>query len=415
MAPEPRTQPVALVVDDDPGLRKFGEMMVEAAGFRSESAASGSDAIAALQTLDPAVVLLDMQMPGKDGIDVMRAMAAAKRAAKLVIFGGSDQRTIEVSAEIARHHGLTVAASLLKPVHTDRLRKVLTRLCMELSPFDTQRLRECLETDQVILHYQPKIALPTRQLIGVEALLRCEDSAGRLVSPETVLAVAEQSGNVDDLSFAVFKAAIAQRRSWSKQGLDLGMAVNLSARGAVNRDLPDQLESLCIANDVPPEALTIELTETAVMNDSLLAMETLVRLRLRGFQLSIDDFGTGYSSLVRLQQLPFSELKIDKSFVTARQRSRDNEVIIRAITQLALNLEMKCVIEGVEDEETLSFSKDLGCSCAQGYFVARAMPADRLPRFAKEWHTRQKWRGRAVDVAAKSTLPPLLPSKAANR
>jgi EAL domain-containing protein (putative c-di-GMP-specific phosphodiesterase class I)/ActR/RegA family two-component response regulator len=391
VAKNTRLQPVALVVDDDAGLRKFGEMMVESAGFRPETAASGVEALAMIQRLEPAVVLLDLQMPGKDGIDVMHGMAAAKCTAKLVIFSGNDQRTLDVSAEIARQRGLTVVASFKKPVAADKLRQVLNGLSLELCPFDETRLRECLDQGLLRLHYQPKIDLATREICGVEALLRCQDANGRAISPESVLAIAEQCGAVDEISHAIFALAIDQRRDWSKAGLDLGVAVNLSARAAMNPDLPDRLFDLCVKAEVPPETITVELTETAVMNDSLLAMETLVRLRLRGFELSIDDFGTGYSSLVRLQQLPFSELKVDKSFVTTRQKSPENSVIIRTLAQLAQNLDLKCVVEGVEDEATLDFVASLGCNCAQGYFMSRALPPDGVPRFVKEWHTRQKW------------------------
>jgi EAL domain-containing protein (putative c-di-GMP-specific phosphodiesterase class I)/ActR/RegA family two-component response regulator len=378
-------QPVALVVDDDAGLRKFGAAMSEEAGFRAESAATGAEALAAIETLHPAVVLLDLQMPDKDGIHVMQIMASAKSDAKLILLSGIDGRTLTVSTEIARQRGLSVVASLQKPVPAEKLRQILHRLSIEFSSFDVHRLRESLEGDLIRLHYQPKVTLSSRTIAGVEALLRCHDAGGNPVSPEAVIAVAEQSGAIDELTHKVFALAIAQRRAWSEQGVELDMAVNLCARGAIEADLSDRLADLCAANQVPPQALTIELTENTVTSDSLLAMETLVRLRLRGFALSIDDFGTGYSSLVRLQQLPFSELKIDKSFVITAQKSPQNEVIIRTLAQLANNLQMKCVIEGVEDEATLEFAASQGCNFAQGYFIAPALPPDEVPRFAKEW------------------------------
>jgi EAL domain-containing protein (putative c-di-GMP-specific phosphodiesterase class I) len=378
-------------VDDDAGLRKFAEMLAEAAGFQPETAKNGTEALARIEALKPAVVLLDLQMPGKDGIDVMHGMAAAHSTAQLIIFSGNDRRTLDVAAEIAQQRGLKVAAKLQKPVVADQLRRVLAQLSLELSPFDEARLRECLDNHTIGLQYQPKIHLPDREVVGVEALLRCVDTAGRAISPEAVLTVAEQCGCGDELSYVIFGSAIAQRRLWSEQGLEISVAVNLSAKGAVRHDLPDRLYELCEVNRVPAAAITIELTETAVMNDNLLAMETLVRLRLRGFGLSIDDFGTGYSSLVRLQQLPFSELKIDKSFVTTRQKSSQNNAIIRAVTQLALNLNLKCVIEGVEDEDALRLAESLGCDYAQGYLISPSLPPDRIPPFAREWSTRQKW------------------------
>src|SRR5690606_13302383 len=151
--------------------------------------------------------------------------------------------------------------------------------------------------------------------------------------PETVISVAENGGTIDELTELVFRKALAQRQRWSRRGLDLGIALNLSARSTFNQDLPEFLVALCAETGVPHDAVTIELTETAVMDDRLVAMEAMVRLRLKGFRLSIDDFGTGYSSLLRLKQLPFSELKVDKSFVIAMHGSRDYPVIVNAMIQ----------------------------------------------------------------------------------
>jgi EAL domain-containing protein (putative c-di-GMP-specific phosphodiesterase class I)/CheY-like chemotaxis protein len=393
LAKSRRSQPVALVVDDDAGLRKFSEAMSEESGFRPHSAASGAEALAALETVRPAVVLLDLELPDKDGIDVMQALASAKSDAKLILLSCNDTRTLIVSSEIARQRGLSVVASLSKPVAAEKLRQILHRVSLDLSPFDEDWLRESLDSGLIRLHYQPKIMLPSRRIVGVEALLRCRDAGGRPTSPEVVVAVAEQSGAIDALSEKVFAIAIRQSREWRAENLELGVAVNLCARGAIGPDLPHRLFDLCAAEQVPPAGLTIELTENALTSDSLLAMESLTRLRLRGFQLSIDDFGTGYSSLVRLQQLPFSELKIDKSFVTTPQKSPANDAIIRTVVQLAQNLGMKCVIEGIEDEATLDFAASLGCDFAQGYFIAPALAPEDVPRFVGEWHGRQKWRG----------------------
>jgi EAL domain-containing protein (putative c-di-GMP-specific phosphodiesterase class I) len=382
-------RPLALIVDDDAGLRKFSQVIAENAGFHAETAESGAEALRLIETLAPAIVLLDLQMPGTDGLDVMRAMAQRKSSARLIILGGQDRRIAEIAAEVARGNGLSVAASLQKPLGADQLKGILSEICIEFSPFNTERLQECITGEGIVLHYQPKIALPSRKFVGVEALLRCRDGHGHLIPPGTVLGVAEQSELIGSLSMAVFEKSIVQYAVWRDEGLELDMAVNLSASGADDSDLPDRIFKLCAANRMPPSALTIELTETAVMSDHLVAMETLLRLRLRGFDLSIDDFGTGYSSLVRLQQIPFTELKIDKSFVTMRQRYSGSAIILKTISQLAQNLDMKCVIEGVEDAETLNFVEALGCTAAQGYFMSRPLPADQIVRFAKEWNASQ--------------------------
>lgn len=381
--------PLTIVVDDEPSIREFVKTVAEQAGFAVEMAADGRELLAMLSDRSPSVIILDLNMSDTDGVQVMRELAARHLKSKIVIFSGSDVRVLETSSEIARQRGLTISAVLQKPVRKVELLNILRQINLESELFSSTTLRSCLDENLITLHYQPKISLPSLEAVGCEALLRCQDPAGRAVPPETVIAVAEKAGMIDEVTEWVFRHAMEQRRHWSEQGLDLGIAVNLSARCSFNQDLPELFVDCCNKNNVPMEAVTIELTETAVMNDQLLAMETMVRLRLKGFDLSIDDFGAGYSSLLRLKQMPFTEMKVDKSFVTALHDSRDNAVIVKAIIQLARSLEMRCVVEGVEDQAALDFASGFGCDAAQGYFIARPMPATEIAGFIKSWQWRK--------------------------
>lgn len=384
-----RAAPIALIADDEPAIRDYVASVARQAGFEVKLAGSGDELLGLLSEPFPHVIILDLNMPNTDGVQVMRKLASRGLDSKLIIFSGSDLRVIEASSEIARQHGLVIGAILQKPIRKAELLSVLQRLNQESAPFSSGMLRACLDANLITLHYQPKISLPACEVIGCEALLRCVDPVGRAVAPETVIAVAESGGMIDEVTEWVFREAIEQRQRWSRQGSDLGIAVNLSARSTFNQSLPELLSQICSEQRTPSEAVTIELTETAVMSDRLSAMETMVRLRLKGFRLSIDDFGTGYSSLLRLKQLPFTELKIDKSFVIALHSSRDNPVIVKAMIQLAENLEMRSVVEGVEDKTALDFAARSGCNEAQGYFIGRPMPGPEVPGFIKAWAWRR--------------------------
>ena len=381
--------PRAVIVDDEPAIREYVAMVARQAGFEVDLAGSGAELIAHLVEPFPHIIVLDLNMAHTDGVQVMRELARRKIDSRIVIFSGSDLRVIEAASEIARQHGLCIGAVLQKPVRKADLLKALERLGQESAPFTATTLRTCLDQKLVTLNYQPKISLPACAVIGCEALLRCVDAVGRPIDPEKVVAVAEGSGMIDTVTEQVFREAIKERQRWSGQGFDLGISVNLSARSTFNQELPELFERICVEHQVPTKAVTVELTESAVMDDRLLAIEAMVRLRLKGFNLSIDDFGTGYSSLLRLKHIPFTEMKVDKSFVVALHQSRDNAVIVKAIIQLARSLEMYSVVEGVEDKAALDFVTQCGCDEAQGYFIARPMPGADVPGFIKAWPWRQ--------------------------
>ena len=370
-----QNRPVTLIVDDEPGIRNFVQHVAESVGMQAVGAVSGSDALSKLKTLSPTIIVMDMQMPNGDGVQLIQGLAGLHIKAKIVIISGADTRLLEVSAEIARQRGLDIGAVLHKPVRFEELRRTLSELYSATMPFSATSLRKIIDSETPILHYQPKVRLTDAGFCGVEALLRCRDAADRPVDPEFAIDLAEHSGLMTELNDRIFREAVEQRRQWSENGRELDIAINLCASVSFERDLPERLTEMCEEHKVPSTAIILEMTERALERDNLVAMETMTRLRLMGFRLSIDDFGAGHSSLVRLRQMPFTELKIDKSFVTNLERSSENAVIVRSLVQLAQNLEMHCVIEGVEDAYALKFAAGLGCSEAQGYHIARPMPA----------------------------------------
>jgi diguanylate cyclase (GGDEF)-like protein len=234
-------------------------------------------------------------------------------------------------------------------------------------------LRGAIEGGQLVLHYQPKLDLRTGRVCGCEALVRWEHPELGLLLPGAFLAMAESTSMIRPLTSRVLTEALVDVARWREDGLDLGVAVNVSARCLVDQAFPDTVRELLAGAGVPPARLSLELTESAIMADPALTASVMARLHGMGVVLSVDDFGTGYSSLAYLQQLPVEELKIDRSFVAAMAQET-SAVIVRSTIELGRNLGLRVVAEGVEDEGALDRLRELGCPVAQGFAISRALP-----------------------------------------
>jgi diguanylate cyclase (GGDEF)-like protein len=239
-------------------------------------------------------------------------------------------------------------------------------------------LRRAIEREELVLHYQPKAALGSGAVSHVEALVRWQRPEHGMVPPNEFIPLAEHTGLIKQLSAYVLDAALRQLRSWLDAGLDLGVAVNLSARNLLEADLPDQIANLLLTRRVPAERLILEITESTIMADPARALGVLSRLSEMGIRLSIDDFGVGYSSLSYLKRLPVDEIKIDRSFVAHMDDDEDDAFIVRSTIDLGRNLGLNVVAEGVETEAVWDELGELGCDYAQGWFLGRPMPAAEL-------------------------------------
>ena len=232
-------------------------------------------------------------------------------------------------------------------------------------------LHLAIEREELSLAYQPKLTLRTGCVAGVEALARWTRS-GKPVEPSAFIPVAEQSGLIDRLTEWVLRTSLRQWASWRDQGVTMGIAINVSAACLRDLDFPDRLQRLCYLEGVPPDQITVELTESATQHVIRL-LDTLTRFRIKGVRVALDDFGTGYSSLLQLRQLPFTELKIDQNFTRDLATAEDSRLIVKSVIDLAHALGLTAVAEGVEDAETLRLLASLGCDEIQGFFIARPM------------------------------------------
>jgi diguanylate cyclase (GGDEF)-like protein len=244
-------------------------------------------------------------------------------------------------------------------------------------------LRRAIADGQIYLQYQPKIDLRTRSVRAVEALARWEHPVLGPQSPIEFIGLAEQTGLIRPLTRSVLERALMQVRAWRDRGLEVSVAVNLSPRSLCDPHLADQVAEQLAAAGLGADALVLEITESTLMHDPARAMQTVQRLHEMGVELSIDDFGTGYSSLAYLKRLPIDELKVDRSFVANLVTDQSDAVIVRSTIELAHNLGLRTVAEGVEDAATLEHLAGLGCDLAQGYHLSRPLLPDALEQWAR--------------------------------
>jgi len=235
--------------------------------------------------------------------------------------------------------------------------------------------------------YQPKVRLLDGHLMRVEALVRWEDPEFGSVAPSRFVPLAEKHGLIEDLTQWGLRTTLRQWLKWCEQGIDTCLAFNISALSLEQLDFPDLVERMCRALGVPTDRLVLELTEGATQ-PLVKLMDTLTRFRIKGIGLAIDDFGTGYSSLSQLRQLPFTEVKIDQSFVADAVSSRDSRVIVQSVVDLAHGLGLTATAEGVETTDQLRLIRELGCDVVQGYLISRPLEPEQLLPWKQEFKSR---------------------------
>ena len=372
-----------LVIDDEPALGQIVKKVAEASGF---DVVVTDDPVIFTDTArqwHPSVIMLDLKMPGTDGVQLLRTLAADNCPAHVVLSSGSDVKILESAMQLGRERGLKMGEALPKPIRADSLRERLAELKRASKPLAAADIKGALAAGQLFLEYQPKLDCRLGRITAAEALVRWRHPTQGIIQPGQFIALAEETGLIHGVTDWVVATAAAQAASWraAKLGLEVAVAVNFSASDLADLELPDRLEQYCRNVAIDPAFLTLELTETGAMREAMQMMDVLTRLRLKGFKLSIDDFGTGYSSLVQLQKAPFSEIKIDLSFVSQMMRNTGCRVIVEIIIDLARKLGLRSVAEGVEEDDALKALIEMGCDMAQGFYISRPIAAEQMPGF----------------------------------
>lgn len=369
-----------LAIDDEKGLLAILRDAGTNAGYIVETTTDPEHFLLKTREWFPTLIIMDLQMPEIDGVELLRRLATEKVDAPIVLMSGVDDKLLRAVGDLGAELGLNMRGMLTKPIRLETFRVTLEENAAPSPARMIDDLRTAIDDGQLTLFYQPIMRLPGRSLVAAEALVRWNHPMRGLVLPDAFIPFAEANGLIDALTDFVMGEAIAQAARWAAGGFPLSVSINLSALNLADTAFPDRVEALCREHGVPPERIWLELTETAAARDSTSLKTILSRLRLKRFRLAIDDFGIGYSSMMQLRALPFSEVKIDKSFVNDMLNSEDAAIIVDAILALAGAFRMDVVAEGVETEAQCAALVRRGCGMAQGYLLAKPIPADDLAR-----------------------------------
>lgn len=388
-----------LILDDEPFVLKLMSHQLKSLGVEDITTCQGGDeAVALMETATDRfdLIVLDLQMPGMDGVEFMRHLVRLQYNGGLLLVSGEGERILHTAEKLSRAHHLYVLGALHKPVSPAQFEQVLESYTRQdnhrassRKNYNTAELRWAILNHELVNYYQPKVDVRTGRVVGVETLVRWQHPQDGLIYPDQFIGEAEESSLIDDLTEAVLIQALRHTRTWLDQGLMLHVSVNISMENLKSLDFPDRVIGQADAAGVPLKHLVLELTESRLLKNLLMILDILTRLRLRQISLSIDDFGTGHSSLVQLRDLPFDELKVDRGFVHAACRDASTRAIYEASVEMAAQLGMTSVAEGVEDRDDWNFLQASGGDLAQGYFIARPMPAEALPEWLADWELRR--------------------------
>lgn len=369
----------ALVLDDDPAIGRLVRRIAAPVGFIAELTVDGPSFRSQYDAGMPDVILLDLQIGDTDGVEQLRFLSGKRYRNPLILMSGFDDRVLATTEHLARSLGLTPVAMLSKPVRADRLTHVLEEIKSKAQPLSADDLLEAVRRDELVLEYQPIVTRDRSAVRSLEALVRWNHPSRGRLPPDRFIPLAEEAAEViDAVTDWVIAAAAREYDCLRKLGLATPMAVNISGKNLNDLSFADRLHDRLRQAGVPSSHFSLEITESAASLDPARTMDILSRLRLKGIELAIDDFGTGYSSLKHLRQLPFSALKIDRSFVADVTTSRDALAIVKSTIDLARNMELESIAEGIETEETAALLQSLEVDAMQGYLFARPLPAHDL-------------------------------------
>jgi EAL domain-containing protein (putative c-di-GMP-specific phosphodiesterase class I)/CheY-like chemotaxis protein len=368
--------PLALVIEDDEAICKVVAMTLSGVGIESECVHTAQDGIAAMARRLPSIIFLDVALKKSDAVDVIRGLGQNGFGGIVQLMSGSNVELLEDVRRVGARHGLNMNAPLSKPFRAESIRRIISGAHFNARPLGIVDLDEALARGWLELWYQPKIDLRNKTLAGAEGLVRCRHPVHGLLPPSNFLPGASESSH-SRLTDHVIATALRDWDEIAATGVNLHVAVNSSIGALANLALPSVIREHRPKSDKWP-GLILEVTESEVVKDVTLMHEIATQLRIYGITFAIDDFGEGFSSFARLRDLPFAELKLDRSFVKGCATDSRNAGICQTIIDLAHHFGAVAVAEGLETTADVQMIYRMGCDIGQGFALARPMPKSDL-------------------------------------
>jgi EAL domain-containing protein (putative c-di-GMP-specific phosphodiesterase class I)/CheY-like chemotaxis protein len=388
-----------LVVDDEPFMLGLLHRALSRLGVAE--VITRDSAHAALQELEasqvlPELILLDLNMPGMDGVEFIRRLANVNYTGALILVSGEDQHVLGSIDKLVHAHGIHSLGHLSKPVELKALAARLDNwanaredgLPVARKACRPEELREAIASGALVNYYQPVVAVASGDLVGAEALIRWPLPNGSVLAPEQFIAVAERHGLIGELTTAMLSAAFWQTKAWRDTGLTLRLSVEVPISCLIRLSFPDAVMNQAAAAGVSPDMIAFEVRESQLIANLANELDVFSRLRLKRFHLTIDEFGAGHSSLAQLRDIPFDGIKVHHSFVHSAAADAKLRAIYGASLAVGKALRMKVIAEGVEDRADWDLLRRSGCDLAQGPLIAQPMPGEALAAWAAAWRTR---------------------------
>lgn len=374
-----------MVVDDHGFQRRTVARMLRSLGARAVlEAADGRQALATIRAAVVVdVVVCDLDMPEMDGMEFFRHLGQEHHKAAVIICSAQERSLLNSVEKMALAYGVRLLGVIEKPVTLVGLEDLLARHGLP-NPYPGRtvanapgsslgEIRDGLDRREFENVYQPKIGLKTGRVVGAEALARWHHPVHGVIGPDAFIATLERSGDIDELTYQVVDGAARACRGWCQRHVELTVSVNLSLVSLTDMTLALRISEIVGLAELEPRHVILEITETTAMTQVGPALENLTRLRMHGFGLSVDDYGTGFSSLQQLTRVPFTELKVDQSFVAGCASDAPSRAIVESSVDMARRLGITSVAEGVETQADWDVLQAVGCDIAQGYFLAKPM------------------------------------------
>lgn len=388
-----------LIVDDDDSIQQqlknsFAQLGIQNCQFECSAAAAMSNMVQQQRSYD--LVVTDLNMPNVDGITFMRFLSKIDYHGGLMVISDEDRRLLNSVVQLGNAQHLNIVGALQKPIDQTEFFQLLGQMQLSQDKALLASREHSLSEDEIKLglsrgnlqlYFQPKVAVASMSVLSFEVSARWRAEDGTILGPHLFIPVAEQSSLINDLTDQVFIKSVQQVAQWHEQGYECSVAVNFSMSSLERISLPDTLSAICNDYKVSPNNITIEITETSIMNQEAVALDVITRLHLKGFRLSIDDFGTGYSSIEQLKKLPFSEIKIDRAFVDGATNNESSRAILESSIAMGRKMGISIVSEGVENEKDFELLRELGTEYVQGYLFSRPMPAKLVLEWVENWNT----------------------------